>query len=139
MPSPSDGVPVRPPLRAPPCAEGAPTTRTSPSVWKEVSRKGKTDRLIHSRLNDRRLLPLVKIQPVHLVSFKPVRTLGENLLPSRPEGAFGFSFDATLDEDYTIFSTLEDVETASVPEAASNTLLGIGLVLMFGPRRLAER
>jgi hypothetical protein len=43
-------------------------------VWEEVPRKGKTDRLIHSRLNDGRLSALVKIQPVHLVSFKPVRT-----------------------------------------------------------------
>jgi len=35
------------------------------------------DRLIHSRTNDARLSPLVKIQPVHLVSFKPVRTVAE--------------------------------------------------------------
>ncbi|MDD2990365.1 MAG: WYL domain-containing protein [Zoogloea sp.] len=44
------------------------------TVQKEVSRKRKTARLIHSRTNDARLSPLVKIQPVHLVSFKPVRT-----------------------------------------------------------------
>jgi hypothetical protein len=79
MLNPSDGAPVRPPLRAPPCAEGAPPTHTSPSTWKEVPRKGKTDRLIHSSLNDGRLSSLVKIQPVHLVSFKPVRT-AKNIL-----------------------------------------------------------
>ena len=43
-------------------------------MQKEVSRKRKIARLIHSRANDARLSSLVKIQPVHLVSFEPVRT-----------------------------------------------------------------
>jgi len=39
-----------------------------------VPRKPGAIQLIHSSLNDGRLSSLVKIQPVHLVSFKPVRT-----------------------------------------------------------------
>ena len=53
---------------------------------------------------------------------------GEGILPSRPDGAVGFEFNTTLDEEYIVSGNLTSIDTASVPEPTTIFLLISGLV-----------
>lgn len=49
--------------------------------------------------------------------------VGEGILPSGPDGAAGFEFNTTLDEEYIITGNLTSVASAAVPEPSS--ILGL--------------
>lgn len=66
--------------------------------------------------------------------------LGHDLLTAGPEGSFGFSFDVTLGEEYTVKADLSSIDSASVvPEPASWALLLAGALAALAWRRRADR
>lgn len=62
--------------------------------------------------------------------------MGHQLLPSGPEGAFGFEFEVPLNEEYVITSNLASVSSASaVPEPGALSLLLVGTAGIAAWRR----
>lgn len=97
-------------------------------------------------INDPALAALLRSQ--FLEAFAPIQKdiqvaqylLGHDLLTAGRDGAFGFAFDATLGEEYTVKADLSSADSAAVvPEPASLALLFSGVLATLVWRKRADR